>query len=816
MQITQEICLDTSYENKYKVIHAKQNDLASRFLKILVTKCGEQIEIPSTATIYMSVEKPDGDTGMVDGCSVNEDGTLSIPLIGWMLQAAGMCTCCVNIYDDDKKLSSLNFHISIEPSIPEDTPVIVPGQEGVDYPISPAVKDAIDEAISEEWGEVIEDEVERQLPDAVEAEVNRQLPDAVEEQLPGVVEDQLPDVVDEQLQNFLKKTQQTLTEAEKKQVRENLSAFGIIKLTGDQTLLQAYNTIKSANLADAICVAEINNAEDVSINYCNIKCFGSSSANFNIWGAFGTRFYGNSVSQSLTLGEILGHAPSYSQYYVPYALENEVIKKESFNLENGSGVGDIQQKFRGIAKGYNSAAFNSGIARGGSAFAEGDGIAMEKNTHAEGEWSYADGWCAHAEGSTNAHTSYKHTEGVANSDKDQTIHETGYGDFVYTAVDSKPSYQQACIDTQVPASGQPYILYFIELENGGHSLIKSKGITEAEYDALNASDIYTRTVDGKNVFEVYKTGSLANGVHIDKLKQYIIAYLDQLYNGIAGGYETMNLILSKSYRQTLIDTASYLDGFTAKVAEIFELDEQQQAILSFVSSVDALASVVIILAFSLTDPTTLADAITSGNQQVALTNIIRDSGLLDDNAMLSPVSLASGTANEIFSMAAAAIGYKNRIGSAANIASGTGSEAIGVNNIVEGQNSIAVGDSNKIEKANSSGAFGNSNEVKPHDNSYEMMTAFALGRFLKNMYSRSLVIGSYNDTTWDASKPDKLFQVGNGTAENARSNAFEVLADGRAKVNKAPEENNDVVRKQELDTKVDSGTLSLSFFNNLY
>lgn len=41
--------------------------------------------------------------------------------------------------------------------------------------------------------------------------------------------------------------------------------------------------------------------------------------------------------------------------------------------------------------------------------------------------------------------------------------------------------------------------------------------------------------------------------------------------------------------------------------------------------------------------------------------------------------------------------------------------------------------------------------------------------------------------------------MGNGDSENDRKNAFEVLQDGRAKVQTAPTENDDVVRKLELD-----------------
>ena len=61
-------------------------------------------------------------------------------------------------------------------------------------------------------------------------------------------------------------------------------------------------------------------------------------------------------------------------------------------------------------------------------------------------------------------------------------------------------------------------------------------------------------------------------------------------------------------------------------------------------------------------------------------------------------------------------------------------------------------------------------------------------------------IGKFN-----VGRTNTLFEVGNGYAvfDAGRNNAFEVLEDGRAKVQTAPEDNDDVVRKLELDIKYD-------------
>ena len=65
-----------------------------------------------------------------------------------------------------------------------------------------------------------------------------------------------------------------------------------------------------------------------------------------------------------------------------------------------------------------------------------------------------------------------------------------------------------------------------------------------------------------------------------------------------------------------------------------------------------------------------------------------------------------------------------------------------------------------------------------------------------NAYAQT-VLGRYNKPDADA-----FFIVGNGTPDNIQ-NAFEVLNDGRAKVQTAPNDNDDVVRKLELDRKFD-------------
>ena len=74
--------------------------------------------------------------------------------------------------------------------------------------------------------------------------------------------------------------------------------------------------------------------------------------------------------------------------------------------------------------------------------------------------------------------------------------------------------------------------------------------------------------------------------------------------------------------------------------------------------------------------------------------------------------------------------------------------------------------------------------------------ANAIGYYTTANTEWGTAIGKYN-----VGKTNTLFEVGNGYAvfDAGRKNAFEVLEDGRAKVQTAPQDNDDVVRKLELD-----------------
>ena len=70
-------------------------------------------------------------------------------------------------------------------------------------------------------------------------------------------------------------------------------------------------------------------------------------------------------------------------------------------------------------------------------------------------------------------------------------------------------------------------------------------------------------------------------------------------------------------------------------------------------------------------------------------------------------------------------------------------------------------------------------------------------------------LGQYSDI-----ESDTLLAVGNGTSHTARSNGFEVKADGRVKSSGTPTESDDLATKQYVDSAIGGGGLAFQTFGN--
>jgi hypothetical protein len=130
-------------------------------------------------------------------------------------------------------------------------------------------------------------------------------------------------------------------------------------------------------------------------------------------------------------------------------------------------------------------------------------------------------------------------------------------------------------------------------------------------------------------------------------------------------------------------------------------------------------------------------------------------------------SFAAGDGSTANGNSAAAFG--------SSVASGDGSTAMGILSTAAGNASTAMGDDAQA-LGQASTAMGNVTKATG-------FTSVAMGYFSKSKSYGGLVIGHFNDSTNAASSTaidplNRLFQIGNGTADNARSNAMTVLQNG--------------------------------------
>lgn len=127
-------------------------------------------------------------------------------------------------------------------------------------------------------------------------------------------------------------------------------------------------------------------------------------------------------------------------------------------------------------------------------------------------------------------------------------------------------------------------------------------------------------------------------------------------------------------------------------------------------------------------------------------------------------------------------------------AEGEYTTASGMNSHTQGKWTKAVGD-NSTAVGISTTATGNNSFAGGNNSESVKNGSFVHGFGLKSNQENQAVFGVYN-APYNAT----LLVVGNGQRDNYRTNAFEVYQDGRAKVQTAPQDNDDVTRKGDFKT----------------
>lgn len=165
-------------------------------------------------------------------------------------------------------------------------------------------------------------------------------------------------------------------------------------------------------------------------------------------------------------------------------------------------------------------------------------------------------------------------------------------------------------------------------------------------------------------------------------------------------------------------------------------------------------------------------------------NIVKE--VLDNDGNVSySFSIALGESNEVHGRSSVALGSTNHLEK-------FGSYSIGYGNKIYGKQSGALGTGNQIDAENAT-SIGHSNFIHKLHN---FSTLIGTGLRSSNKYQT--VSGRFNAPSGG------VFVVGNGNNNEDRKNAFVVMEDGRAKVYKGPEEDEDVATKDYVDNAVAS------------
>lgn len=115
-QIIKTLNVDVARKNRFQALMAKQYDSKSRYLKVRLQNESVDIAVEEGCTVIMNALRADGQSKGYAG-SVNEDGTVMVPITSWMLALDDTVVCDISVVDSSlRKLTSMSFEIEVDPS----------------------------------------------------------------------------------------------------------------------------------------------------------------------------------------------------------------------------------------------------------------------------------------------------------------------------------------------------------------------------------------------------------------------------------------------------------------------------------------------------------------------------------------------------------------------------------------------------------------------------------------------------------------------------------------------------------------------------
>lgn len=115
MKIYTPIKLNVSKLNVLENVFAKQRDSNSRYLDCAFFDGNNKFLKVTGGDIAVNAMRADGTYRSFAG-SINENGTVRVPLTNWMLDVAGTLSCSVTVYEGDEKLTTATFALMVQAS----------------------------------------------------------------------------------------------------------------------------------------------------------------------------------------------------------------------------------------------------------------------------------------------------------------------------------------------------------------------------------------------------------------------------------------------------------------------------------------------------------------------------------------------------------------------------------------------------------------------------------------------------------------------------------------------------------------------------
>lgn len=147
MQIVKELTIDLYNKISYPIMTAKQNDRASRGIKINLVENGTKYIIPVGAVAKVNIKKPDN-TYIHNFCSI-EDNCIIIELTSQALAVSGRALVDIELEIDKEILSSATFVLQIDESARNESSIISENQSTVIEKVIAKIEETIAESVKQ-------------------------------------------------------------------------------------------------------------------------------------------------------------------------------------------------------------------------------------------------------------------------------------------------------------------------------------------------------------------------------------------------------------------------------------------------------------------------------------------------------------------------------------------------------------------------------------------------------------------------------------------------------------------------------------------